>query len=52
VAITEAVAPYLVQAAAQAGVAPPTQAQIAAYAQSVLNGLEVLSVNATPTTTT
>jgi Na+-transporting methylmalonyl-CoA/oxaloacetate decarboxylase gamma subunit len=52
VAITEAVAPYLVQAAAQAGVAPPTQAHIAAYAQSVLNGLEVLSVNATPTTTT
>ena len=42
-AITEAVTPYLNQAAVQAGVSAPTSAMIAAYSQSVLDGLEILS---------
>jgi hypothetical protein len=42
-AITEAVTPYLNQAAVQAGVSAPTTAMIAAYSQSVLDGLEILS---------
>ena len=45
-AIVAAVTPYLMQAAAQAGLTPPTQAQILAYAESVLAGLEALSPTA------
>src|SRR5208282_1221981 len=52
VAITAAVQPYLIAAAQQAGVSSPTTAQINAYAQSVLDGLEILSVSSTPVTTT
>ena len=51
-AITAAVQPYLIAAAQQAGVSSPTTAQINAYAQSVLDGLEILSVSSTPVTTT
>ena len=52
VAITAAVQPYLIAAAQQAGVSSPTTAQINAYAQSVLDGLEILSASQTPATTT
>jgi Na+-transporting methylmalonyl-CoA/oxaloacetate decarboxylase gamma subunit len=52
VAITAAVQPYLIAAAQQAGVSSPTTAQINAYAQSVLDGLEILSATQTPATTT
>ena len=45
VAITAAVQPYLIAAAQQAGVSSPTTAQINAYAQSVLDGLEILSAS-------
>lgn len=51
-AITAAVTPYLLAAARQAGVNAPTTAKIAAYAQSVLNGLEILSASTTPAATT
>jgi Na+-transporting methylmalonyl-CoA/oxaloacetate decarboxylase gamma subunit len=52
IAITAAVQPYLIAAAQQAGVSSPTTAQINAYAQSVLDGLEILSASQTPATTT
>lgn len=52
VAITAAVQPYLIAAAQQAGVSSPTTAQINAYAQSVLDGLEILSASQTPAVTT
>jgi hypothetical protein len=42
----------LIAAAQQAGVSSPTTAQINAYAQSVLDGLEILSASQTPATTT
>jgi hypothetical protein len=51
-AITAAVQPYLIAAAQQAGVSSPTTAQINAYAQSVLDGLEILSAGQTPAVTT
>ena len=52
VAITAAVQPYLIAAAQQAGVSSPATAQINAYAQSVLDGLEILSASQTPAVTT
>jgi hypothetical protein len=51
-AITAAVQPYLIAAAQQAGISSPTTAQINAYAQSVLDGLEILSASQTPAVTT
>lgn len=42
-AIATAVTPHLTQSAAQAGVSAPTEEKIGAYAQTVVDGLNVLS---------
>jgi hypothetical protein len=46
-AIVQAVTPYLNQAAAAAGLSAPTQEKIEAYAQTVLDGLEIVSLTTT-----
>src|ERR1017187_2049468 len=51
VAITAAVQPVLIQAAQAAGVPSPTTTHINTYAQSVLDGLEILNVATTPAPT-
>ena len=51
-AIIAAVQPYLITAAHQAGMSAPTTTQINAYAQSILDGLEILSASQTPASTT
>jgi hypothetical protein len=50
-AITAAIQPILIQAAQAAGVASPTTTHINTYAQSVIDGLNVLNIAASPTPT-